>query len=115
MLVGCSNNNQITKNQLFENRIKCENLKEKIKEENEVIINGIYQTQVDEVFYSSKRDSCLYLLIHNYWEKSPLASTYQLYDYFTKAYIDSASYYKDPKDNYRTIELQQTLKDLKWE
>jgi len=119
---GCSNS---TKNSLFENRLKCDSLKEQIKkdaidkESNSAFIenNGegntwIYE-ELDDVFYSQQRQSCLYIIKMKYSKESPIDMHYSLYDYFTGTHVAQGSYGKKDEDDYRIKEFWQTVTELK--
>lgn len=130
LLSGCVKNNitpSNNSNELFENRLRCNSLKEQIK--NEVIDqesntafvknNGegnfwIYY-ELNDVFYSPQKQSCLYIVKMTYPKESPIRELYQLNDYFTKFRMSSCSYGKKIGDDTGTDEFLDLVKKLKEE
>ena len=127
-LSSCSinKNDVVNNNGLFEKRLKCNSLKNQIKKEvideesNTMFVtmrndknNPWTYDELNDVFFSERKQSCLYIIESTYPRESKLKTTYDLYDYFTKAYIDNCAYGKNSRDNYVTEEFWRNVKQLK--
>ncbi len=117
ILAGCSQK-QLSQDELFQKKQECGSYKEAIKSE---IKSGIEKENwktleqlwvsiyVKEVFYSSERNSCLYI----YNNQNNWYSNYYLVDHLTKEYI---MWYGETISSSEYIsEFNKKVKELKWE
>lgn len=110
--------NTMTADQLFQKKKECASYRDEIQKDidkNYWLESDRANLHLTEIFYSSKRNSCLYVVyaIVKWWSKME-----DIYDYFTKEDIFSFMSQSDWTQSewwQRQADFDQQLKELKWE
>lgn len=82
---GCTSTSKLSQDQLFEKKQECESYKSQMEKDAQKYYWEIY-VWVTNIFYSSKRNSCLYIAKSNYKETSlDIADmSIEVHDFLTK-------------------------------
>lgn len=99
---GCTSTSKLSQDELFEKKQTCESYKSQMEADAERYYWEIY-IWVINIFYSSKRNSCLYIAKFNYKKlASDIADmSIEIHDFLTKETL--------------WIATPENIKELKWE
>jgi len=111
ILAGCGQQGWLSKDELFEKKQECANYKsnieKSIEEENSKNLNA--HKYLEEIFYSTKKNSCLY----TYTTSAGENISHFLVDYLTNEVVIWYNEKTSSIDRFK--EFDNTVKEFKWE